>query len=97
MCMTNLFAFRATDPNDMKADSAPEGADNNFHILRIAKETDLIVAAWGTIGEFQSRANFIRGILNMRGIPLYHLGLNGDGSPKHPLYLKKKTEPILWN
>ena len=48
LCVVNLFAFRATDPKDMKAEPRPIGRRNTSWILKMAQEAGVIVAAWGS-------------------------------------------------
>lgn len=98
--MLNLFAFRATDPKDMKRAADPVGPLNDERILWwITNElTGVVVCAWGAHGEFQKRADDVVALLrmNMRGIPAC-LGKTKDGHPKHPLYLAKATQPVpMW-
>jgi hypothetical protein len=55
-----------------------------------------VIAAWGKHGVLGQRAALVMSLLVGEGITRYHLGLNNDGSPKHPLYLKGGTEPQEW-
>lgn len=97
LCMTNLFAFRATDPNVMKASQNPTGGKpNNNFLLQVASEAGLIIAAWGTHGDFNQRAEGVKCLLHEAGVGLSHLGLTAGGHPKHPLYLKKNLIPEGW-
>lgn len=91
VCMTNLFAYRATDPNDMKAAADPVGASNNRWLTRLAKEAGIVVAAWGNDGNYLNRASQIK-----NKIPdLYCLKMNKSGEPAHPLYLRAELKPVL--
>src|SRR5690242_6108456 len=47
LCMTNLFAYRATDPRVMKAFPYPVGPENDKWLVRCAREAGVVVAAWG--------------------------------------------------
>ncbi len=103
MCMTNLFPFRATDPEEMRSHHTEENFEailaytvNITHIRTIALGTSLIVAAWGTHGCHLDAGNSLKEYLRKEGLKLHHLGLNEDRSPKHPLYLKATTKPVLW-
>jgi hypothetical protein len=90
VCMANLFAFRATDPSDMKATEDPTGARNNHWLKLLATESDLIIAAWGNDGSYLQRSKQVRKIL-----PEMHcLKLNKSGEPAHPLYQKANLRPI---
>jgi hypothetical protein len=90
MCMTNLFAFRATDPSVMKAQAHPIGPANTNWIEAIAKEAGLVIAAWGVHGHFLDRDLQVAAL-----VPNLHcLGKTKDGSPRHPLYLKNSATPM---
>jgi hypothetical protein len=89
LCMTNLFAFRATDPLVMKAAPDPIGQENDHWLRRVAHEAGVIIAAWGKHGAFMSRAEKVLSMLP----GVYYLRLNDDGSPEHPLYIPAVTTP----
>lgn len=93
LLMTNLFAYRATDPNIMKAAADPVGAENNAYIKGYAIECGVVVAAWGTDGIHMNRASEVRQLLPQ----LHYLRLTKDGHPGHPLYLPKTLTPQLWS
>lgn len=102
-CMTNVFSFRATDPQVMKencTDGNIEAVIAHTNNLRqiglVAIDAGLIVAAWGTHGSHLDGGNTVKTFIEKFGLKLHHLGLNSDGSPKHPLYLKKSTVPTIW-
>lgn len=88
----NLFAFRATDPSDMKAAKSPIGRDNNATIQRLAKKVDKVIAAWGNDGAYLDRAEAVRALVP----ELYYLKMNASGQPAHPLYLPKGLTPTPW-
>lgn len=91
--MTNIFGYRATDPNDMKAIAEPIGQDNNYWLSEIAKEAGIVVAAWGTHGSHNGRGDEV-----IELIPNLHcLAVTKHGFPAHPLYLKKTLVPIPYN
>jgi hypothetical protein len=98
LCMTNVYAFRATSPTKLKAEQFPHGDDNFKYVGEVAKEAAIVVAAWGTHAAFIKEIPplIISSVLE-HGKPIYHLGLNSDGSPKHPLYLPHQTQPTLWH
>lgn len=94
LCMTNLFAWRDTKPENMKAASSPiqpEGTrDNDKWLQHCADEAGMILAAWGTHGDYLNRAKRVIEMLP----PMKCLVKNADGSPKHPLYVPASTIPI---
>lgn len=86
MVMLNLFAFRATEPKVMKAHAFPIGGDNRLDVL-MQGHAGPRVACWGTHGAHLDLGEHMR-----KAIPgLQCFGRNRDGSPKHPLYLRKAT------
>lgn len=90
LCMTNLFAFRATQPKDMMAEPDPVGPENDSYLSRLSKDAGVIVAAWGKDGRFKDREKAV-----LKLIPgLSYLKLNKDKTPAHPLYLKSCLTPI---
>ena len=90
LCMTNLFAFRATDPKDMKAAADPVGPENDYHLLRLWADAGVVVAAWGANGTHRGRDAEVAKMLR----PLHCLALTKDGHPGHPLYLRKTLTPV---
>lgn len=91
LVMLNLFAFRATDPQVMKAAADPVGPMNNKWIIYHAKRARRVVAAWGVHGEHQERGAKLAQLLAGHGVQLECLGKTKAGHPKHPLYLAATT------
>ncbi len=95
MFMLNIFAFRATDPKDMKAFPDPIGDLNNQAILKIVGACgNKALCCWGAHGDFMMRGAEVKYLLCFK--QLFHLGLTKSGHPKHPLYLKSNLKPTLW-
>ena len=94
LVMANLFALRATKPKDMLSHNLPQkGMLNDDYLIELSKNAGIVIAAWGTNGEYKHRDEFV---LNM--IPgMKHLGLTKHGKPRHPLYLKSNTKPQSFN
>ena len=91
--MTNLFAFRATKPVDMKKAKDAIGPDNDKWLVKIAQKADIVIAAWGNHGRYLNRSETVVKMLSN----LYYLKLNQSGEPAHPLYLKADLNPIKMN
>lgn len=90
VCVTNLFAFRATDPAVMLNADDPVGPDNDTHLVELARDADVIVAAWSNDGRHQDRDRVVRAML-----PALHcLALTRAGQPAHLLYLKADLRPM---
>ena len=102
LIMTNIFAFRATDPRVMKAYPEPIGPDNDAHLIDAANSAGIVIAAWGTHGE---QRNPKRPDLDRRGqkvlellrdIDIFALRFTKAGGPSHPLYLPAALQPIIF-
>lgn len=93
LCMTNLFAWRATKPEDMKRAENPSGEDNQHHILQCASTARIIIAAWGKNGSYRNQDLTVMQWLGSIGTKLHCLRTNGDGSPEHPLYVPYEVTP----
>jgi hypothetical protein len=96
LIVTNLFAWRATDPGMMKAAQDPVGRSNNQAILRAARQSAIVVCAWGNHGSHLDRAATVVAKLRGAGVPLNLLRLTGQGQPNHPLYLKADLKASIW-
>lgn len=93
MWMTNLFAFRATEPAEMKAEPEPVGPANDSWLRTIAESSNLVVACWGVHGAHLGRADAVRLLLPRK---LHYLTLTKEGHPGHPLYLPAALKPKAW-
>ena len=87
--VANLFGFRATSPNELRAYHEPVGKENDLWIHKIAKEAVIKVAAWGNYGKFLNRSEKILASLDQ----LHCIQMNKSGEPAHPLYLKAELKP----
>lgn len=88
LLIVNLYAFRATDPQQLRAADDPEGRANLAHARAALFEGALIVAAWGS--HPMARRSTIR--LKLREMvpdtrPVVCLGKSGRGDPLHPARL----------
>ena len=90
---TNLFAWRATDPGEMKKARSPVGRDNDGVICELAGKVEKVIAAWGNDGVWMGRADAVRALIP----ELYYLRLNRSGQPAHPLYLPRGLRPRFWS
>ena len=95
-CVTNIFAWRDTDPKKMRAASDPIGPANDQAIMDAAHWADDVVCAWGTHGEHLSRGPAVERLLRETGKTLTHLGLSKASHPKHPLYIGYAVLPEVW-
>lgn len=91
LCMTNLFAYRATEREVMKKYPSPVGAENDRWLVECAREAAIVVAAWGADGGHRQRD---RAVIRLLGRKLLCLTRTKEGHPGHPLYLKKSLTPV---
>ncbi|API59492.1 hypothetical protein BSL82_09385 [Tardibacter chloracetimidivorans] len=98
----NLFAYRATDVRELARVSDPAGLpDNDLHLMRMFREAQQIVVAWGPIskqpayhrGRFRKVLDLIDG-----GKPVFSIGAPAkDGHPCHPLMLPYSRQLQPWS
>lgn len=97
--VTNIFAFRATDPKNMRAEPDPVGPENDAAILESVRWVGAggrIICAWGAHGAHMGRGAAVERLLRGSGHELFHLGLTKAGDPKHPLYIGYDRQPEPW-
>lgn len=92
--MINLFAFRSTNPKGLLTASDPVGSENDHWISQIVNESDIVVAAWGNHGNFNSRDRQVLGLTNKK---IYALSITNKNMPGHPLYLPKNSILLPFN
>lgn len=91
----NVLDWRATAPRDVPRDRDIACTPENLVALRdMADQADLIVMAYGRLHKrFTPVTDLVLAAVAVAGKPVVCLGRNADGSPKHPLYLRKDTRP----
>lgn len=94
--VTNIFAYRATDPKVMRAAVDPVGPENDLAIRSSAEIADRIICAWGNHGLHLGRGAQVEALLRSTGAPLCHLGLTSHNQPRHPLYVSYDQAPEPW-
>ncbi len=94
--VTNIFAYRATNPKVMRGVADPIGPANDGAITSAAVWADRIICAWGSHGAHRGRGAEVEALLRASTKPLWHLGLTQAGLPKHPLYVGYERQPELW-
>jgi hypothetical protein len=92
--VANLFALRSTEPVALYDVDDPIGPANDEWIARLAARASRIVCAWGNHGSLMGRGDAVVAALVATGAKPLCLGLNGTGSPVHPLYQPKDVEPM---
>jgi hypothetical protein len=95
--VTNIFAWRATDPAALHSVADPTGPSNDAVLVETAREALCVIAAWGVHGALLGRGAEVAAMLDAKGITLNHLGLSRHGHPRHPLYLPYTAVPKPWS
>ena len=96
----NAFAYRATDPKDMKAHAEPVGADNDATIVEtvewVLDQGGQLVCGWGNHGSHLDRSTHLRALLEPFKATgkLFGFPSTKSGEPGHPLYLKNSVELV---
>jgi hypothetical protein len=96
--VVNLYAFRATHPDDLLSAGSPVGPYNDEHLAqaaqRAAEAGSPLVAAWGAL----AAPARIAAVLALPGMDrLTALAVTKSGQPKHPLYLAGNLRPEPWS
>lgn len=97
LLVTNVFAWRATDPGEMKVARDPVGKGNDAAILAAASDAQIVVCAWGNHARHLGRSRAVLELLRGAGVALHALRLNANGEPAHPLYLPARLRPVPWD
>lgn len=98
LIVTNLFAYRATNPKDMITQIDPVGFGNDEAILETASQCQMIICAWGGGGTHLYRGRDVLEILGKQHADkLHYLRLSKNGIPCHPLYLPYEIKPQRFN
>lgn len=93
--VVNLFAYRSPTPKDLLETGDPVGPENDNYIARQVYPGRPVILAWGSPNpKHRGRISEVYSIIKDKGWRVYCLGINSDGSPKHPLYLSKDA-PIV--
>lgn len=90
----NIGDYRATNPKDLSRPGVIASSPENYlKIMSRADRATYVILAYGKLPKplIGPGLAILRG-LEFRGRPLHCYGQNGDGSPKHPLYLTNNTE-----
>lgn len=94
----NCFAFRATDPTDMKKARDPVGAANDDAISIACDMQDaFLLCAWGVNATHMNRNEDVKCLIRNGKARANALELSSEGHPKHPLYLPHALQPFEWS
>jgi hypothetical protein len=100
LIVTNIFAYRSTDPHKLYEVEDPVGPENDTWIVLAANTSEKIVCAWGA---FVSRFRDFRRdrpqkvVELLQGRELTALKVVKCGQPAHPLYVNYSLIPKEWS
>lgn len=88
--IVNLFAYRATNPKELRTATVDiVGAQNDDIIRWATRRSGATLAAWGAGGRLHGRG---REVASMLDAPIC-VGCSKHGEPRHPLYVRTETKP----
>lgn len=96
----NLFARIGKDIKVLREPGDPIGPHNDRHLAEIIAEGDVLVCGWGALAKLPEvhRKRWIAIVRMADGLkkPMFCLGVNDDGHPKHPLMIGYDAPLIPW-
>lgn len=102
--VVNLFAARATDPEELLTFHDPRGPRNDAILREEIGASTFVIAAWGAppagpkgiLGALH-RVRVSEVLALCPGeVEWFCLGTTADGSPRHPLYVKRDACIVRW-
>lgn len=102
LLVVNLFALRATRPQDLSDSPAPVGPGNDDAISEAVSAADGLLVAWGNHGVISNPGTGVcrdREVLHAlagasKGVGC--LGTTNEGQPRHPLYRPALSAPVVF-
>lgn len=92
LVIVNLFAFRDTNPGNLRSARDAVGSANDEVLRVITKAGAQTIAAWGGKGRLRGRSGQVGPLLDA---PMC-LGVTKRGEPRHPLYVAADTRLVPW-
>jgi hypothetical protein len=107
LIMVNPWAGIATSQRDLWRMDDPVGPDNDAHIIQAAKEVaasdGVMLVGWGAVSPpvaqltaARERIAAVLRLVRAAGCWTCAVGVNLDGSPKHPLYARATSVPLIY-
>lgn len=85
--VVNLFAFRATDPADLRHAGYPVGEANDRHIVDAVRGGGATCVAWGSNAAGLERPQVVLPLIRAEGVQPVCLRITRSGYPEHPVRL----------
>lgn len=95
--VVNLFAYRATDPKDLKRAGYPVGHGNDDVLVEATRDAGAVCLAWGANVAGLDRPKVVLTMLRRVRDDLQCLRVTRRGHPAHPLMLPSscRLQPFL--
>jgi len=93
LSIANLFAYRTTYPLELTKVEDPIGKRNAEYLRKAQRKTDTVITAWG-VAHVVRKLNPDKILKTINNWDSYSLGHCKDGTPRHPLYLRKDAQLI---
>ena len=90
--MLNLFTYVTPYPVKLLGHYNDPVCMDDSYLIQYANKSEKIIFAWGSFAEARRRSEHIINLFP----GAYALSVNGNGSPKHPLYVAGNTIPVLF-
>lgn len=95
LVVANLYGLRATDPTGLWRVEDPVGPNNDHWLTYLLQNHRSAICAWGANARSDRVIKFCE-MAEEAGAKLWCLGTTKDGSPRHPLYLRKDAKMQEW-
>lgn len=92
LAIVNLFAFRHTDPKQLRTAADRVGPANDATLRELTSAGLETVVAWGAHGRLAGRSRAVAPLLSH---PMC-LGTTRHGEPRHPLYVSLDARLVPW-
>lgn len=93
--VVNLFAWRATNPAELRTSVDPIGPENDEYLTAAFLTSPVTVVAWGA-GAPVERVQQVAALLQTANITPHCLGTTQAGHPRHPLYVPRNRQRELF-
>jgi hypothetical protein len=85
--VVNLFAYRATKPEDLRRAGYQVGPGNDEHIADAVRAAGAVCLAWGSNVAGLERPQIVLPLIRAQGVEPQCLRITRSGYPQHPLML----------
>lgn len=89
--VVNLFAYRATDLEELWRAGYPVGTENDEHIAAALREAGALCVAWGAQAHRQARIDAVLALIKATPLEPQCLDLTLSGQPHHPLTARRES------